>query len=126
MSVKLNDAIFYYNKNMGFGENLHNELVYQDIQIKELAARTGIKKSTLDKYLSGKKSQPNVENAVKIADTLGVTVEYLVKGEEISSDNKTILTTESRVFINQYNQLSNYDKQTIKELTQSFLKRSNQ
>lgn len=126
MSVKLNNAIFYYNMNMGFGENLHNELVYQDIQIKELAARTGIKKSTLDKYLSGKRSQPNVENAVKIADTLGVTVEYLVKGEETSSDNKTILTAESRVLINQYNQLSNYDKQTIKELTQSFLKRSNQ
>ena len=54
----------YYDV-MGFGENLHNELVFQDIQIKELAARTGIKKSTLDKYLSGNKSQPSVENAVK-------------------------------------------------------------
>ncbi len=109
---------------MGFGENLHDELEFQDIQIKELAARTGIKKSTLDKYLSGKKSQPNVENAVKIAETLGVTVEYLVSGNQISEEKfKSALPVEYRVLVDSYQQLSDYNKQTILDLMQLLLKR---
>ena len=125
MFVKFLDTKFYYNIIiMGFGENLHKELVFQDIQIKELAARTGIKKSTLDKYLSGNKSQPSVENAVKIAETLGVTVEYLVKGVEISEENlKPVLNAEYRMLVEQYNKLSEFNKQTIQDLTQSLLKR---
>ena len=43
MPGKLLITKFYYYDVKGFGENLHNELVFQDIQIKELAARTGIK-----------------------------------------------------------------------------------
>jgi len=109
---------------MGFGENLHNELVFQDIQIKELAARTGIKKSTLDKYLSGNKSQPNVENAVKIAETLGVTVEYLVKGEKFPEKNiNQILPAEYRTLVEHYYKLSDFNKQTVQELAQSLLRR---
>ena len=109
---------------MGFGENLHNELVFQDIQIKELSARTGIKKSTLDKYLSGKKSQPSVENAVKIAESIGVTVEYLVKGERFSEKKlKPILSAEHKTLIDHYKQLSKFNKETIQQLIQFFLKR---
>lgn len=109
---------------MGFGENLHNELVFQDIQIKELAARTGIKKSTLDKYLSGKKSQPSVENAVKIAESLNVTVEYLVKGSNLSAEKlKPLLSAEYRSLVERYTQLSDENKQTIQELVVFFLKR---
>ena len=37
-------------------------------------------KNTIDNYLSGQKSIPNAENAVKIAKYLGTTVEYLVTG----------------------------------------------
>ncbi len=109
---------------MGFGENLHNELVFQDIQIKELSARTGIKKSTLDKYLSGKKSQPSVENAVKIAESIGVTVEYLVKGTQISEKQlKPLFPAEYRTLVEHYKQLSEFNKETIQELIQFFLKR---
>ncbi|MBQ4014221.1 MAG: helix-turn-helix transcriptional regulator [Treponema sp.] len=109
---------------MGFGENLHNELVFQDVQIKELAARTGIKKSTLDKYLSGKKSQPSVENAVKIAESLNVTVEYLVKGSRLPAEKlKPLLSAEYRSLVERYTQLSDANKQTIQELVVFFLKR---
>ncbi len=102
---------------------MHNELVFQDVQIKELAARTGIKKSTLDKYLSGKKSQPSVENAVKIAESLNVTVEYLVKGSNLSSEKlKPLLSAEYRSLVEHYTQLSDANKQTIQELVMFFLK----
>lgn len=67
---------------MGFSENLRELLDYKDIELKELSAGTGISKNTLDNYLSGQKSLPNVENGVKIARFLGVSVEYLVCGTD--------------------------------------------
>lgn len=69
-----------YNKSMCFAENLKEMLESKDIEIKELAYGTGISKNTIDNYLSGQKSIPNAENAVKIAKYLGTTVEYLVTG----------------------------------------------
>jgi len=67
---------------MGFKENLKSELTYSGIQVKELSAKTGIKKHTLDNYLNTHNSLPNAESAVKIAHALGVSVEYLITGRE--------------------------------------------
>ena len=82
---------------MCFAENLKELLELKDIEIKELANGTGISKNTIDNYLSGQKSIPNAENAVKIAKFLGTTVEFLVTGNvqenEISQDiSKTVKT----------------------------------
>ena len=71
---------------MGFKENLKSELLFQNLLVKELAVKTGISKRTLDNYLRDKNSEPTAENAVKIAQTLGVSTEYLVTG----SDSPTI------------------------------------
>lgn len=65
---------------MCFAKNLKEMLEIKDIEVKELANATGISKNTIDNYLSGQKSIPNAENAVKIAKFLGTTVEYLVTG----------------------------------------------
>ena len=65
---------------MYFAENLRNELDYQGLIVKELAAKTGININTLNHYLSGNKSMPRADAAVKIAAALDVTVEYLVTG----------------------------------------------
>ena len=67
---------------MAFKENLKIELEYQDIKVKELAARSGISRRTIDQYLSSAAKMPSAENAVKIAAALGVSVEYLVTGLE--------------------------------------------
>jgi transcriptional regulator with XRE-family HTH domain len=67
---------------MGFKENLKSELIYSGMMVKELCAKTGIKRHTLDNYLNTHNSLPNAETAVKIARTLGVSVEYLVTGTE--------------------------------------------
>ena len=66
---------------MSFKDNLKSELDYQDIQLKELAAKTGISKNTLGNYLTGHNSLPSAENVVKIAQALNVSVEYLVTGK---------------------------------------------
>jgi transcriptional regulator with XRE-family HTH domain len=66
----------------GFKENLRAELDYLDLTVKELSLRTGIAKGTLDCYLGARASMPPADIAVRIANALDVSVEYLVTGEE--------------------------------------------
>lgn len=72
-------------KNMGFKENLKDELTYKGIQTKELAAKTGISLNTLNHYLVQNGTSPSAENAVKIANALNVSVEFLVTGSNLSN-----------------------------------------
>ena len=73
---------------MSFKENLKSELQYKAMMVKELSAITGIKRHTLDNYLNTHNSIPNAEAAVKIAQALEVSVEYLVTGKESYDDFK--------------------------------------
>ncbi|MGN0738820.1 MAG: helix-turn-helix domain-containing protein [Treponema sp.] len=74
---------------MGFKENLKSELDYQGMLVKELSLKSGIKKQTLDNYLSTHNSVPNAEIAVKIAKALGTTVEYLITGENSENSGES-------------------------------------
>ena len=67
---------------MGFRENLKAELSYSGMLVKELAAQSGLKKHTIDNYLSVRGRMPSADAAVRIARVLGVTVEYLITGYE--------------------------------------------
>lgn len=67
---------------MGFREILREELDFQGLTVKELAAKSNIVKGTIDCYLNQRATLPNVEIAYKIAQALGVTVEYLVTGKD--------------------------------------------
>ena len=73
---------------MSFRENLKAELAYQDVLVKELAELAGINKRTLDNYLREKANTPPADVAVKIAQALNVSVEYLVTGVEAVTADK--------------------------------------
>ena len=73
---------------MSFKDNVKYELECRGMMIKELAIVSGISRRTLDNYFRENESQPTVENAVKIAKALGVTVEYLVTGNEADKNVK--------------------------------------
>jgi transcriptional regulator with XRE-family HTH domain len=68
-----------------FKENLRNELDYQGITVKELSVRTGIPIASLDCYLGSRETVPSVVAAVKIAQALDVTVEYLAIDQNVST-----------------------------------------
>jgi transcriptional regulator with XRE-family HTH domain len=104
---------------MSFKDNLKSELVYQDMLVKELAAITGISRHTLDNYLNVREQMPTADNAVKIAQALGVSVEYLVLGEENKQENSS-LSSEVRVLIQNYKQLNDDDKKMIIAITQLY------
>ena len=78
---------FSYSYVMGFKENLKSELEYKGLLVKELAHKAGIKKQTLDNYLSTHNSIPNAEMAVKIAKALDTSVEFLITGERQETNN---------------------------------------
>jgi transcriptional regulator with XRE-family HTH domain len=63
---------------MSFNQNLKTQLLLSEMQVKELAIQTGIKKHTIDGYLRTGGCIPSAVNAVKLAKALGVTVEELV------------------------------------------------
>lgn len=72
---------------MGFKENLKDEISYQGLQIKELAATAGINYGSFLSYVDVRGRIPSVEVGVKIAQALGVTAEYLVTGSDSAIEN---------------------------------------
>lgn len=63
---------------------MKNELIYSGLLVKDLAEQAGLKKHTIDNYLSVRGRMPAADAAVKLARALDVSVEYLVTGEETS------------------------------------------
>ena len=97
---------------------MKSELDFQDIKVKELAARSGISKRTIDQYISSAAKMPSAENAVKIAQVLGVSVEYLVTGKPSEFSDKSIaqeilLFQKYRHFISKLENLSESAKECM-------------
>ncbi|GHU01038.1 hypothetical protein FACS1894147_00130 [Spirochaetia bacterium] len=104
---------------MGFKENLKSELAYQGILVKELADRAGISRHTLDNYLNVRKRIPTADIAVKIAQVLGVSVEYLIIGEENTPDRASP-GPEIRALIQNFRQLDENDRKMVNAIVQLY------
>lgn len=99
-----------------FRANLRSELDFQGLTVKELSQKTGIAKKTLDCYLGARASMPPADIAVKIANALGVTVEYLINGQENKKQDK-LLDQNIRSIIQTLPELSEKDILTILNLS---------
>jgi len=69
---------------MSFRDNLREAINYCGIEQKELAHKADISLRSVESYLRENSSIPSADKAVKIAQVLGVTVEYLVNGNNPS------------------------------------------
>jgi transcriptional regulator with XRE-family HTH domain len=108
---------------MGFRENLKNELIYTGMLVKELSAKTGIKKRTIDKYLTENGSSPSVEAAVKIARILGVSAEFLVTGQDHNSEKAlNFFNSETRELIQLVETLDKNSREIMLTLGKSLKK----
>ena len=75
---------------MNFWERVDQLLDEKGITKKSLSTEAGFDPSNISKGLK-KNNMPSAETAVKIAEILGVSTEYLVKGKNTSSDGNFIL-----------------------------------
>ncbi|MCL2042519.1 MAG: helix-turn-helix domain-containing protein [Treponema sp.] len=101
---------------MGFRENLKQELSFNGMQVKELAVAAGVHKRALDTYLlTENASMPPADTAVRIAQALGVSVEYLITGENI------VLPQDIRQIIRNLTRLSKKNRHITAVLTKALL-----
>ena len=76
---------------MDFNTRLKDEIEFADIRYKELSEKSGVPERALYNYVATKNpSMPPADVAVKIADALGLTVEYLVTGKDTELQNMKI------------------------------------
>ncbi|MBR4684093.1 MAG: helix-turn-helix transcriptional regulator [Spirochaetia bacterium] len=108
---------------MSFKENLKSELEYQGLQIKELAVKCGISRNTLANYLTGHNSLPTADNAVKIAQTLGVSVEYLMTGDSSTKALIDSLPPKYRKLLKVFQTLDETDQEAVLHLITILQKR---
>jgi transcriptional regulator with XRE-family HTH domain len=103
---------------MGFKENLKAELAYKDILIKELASISGVNRRTIDNYLREDGSMPSADAVVRIAGALGVTVEYLITGDE-KRERKPPPLPDSRAVLKNLEALNKRDRKIVFNLIKS-------
>ena len=104
---------------MGFKENLKSELAYSGMLVKELAELSGVNKRTIDNYLNTHNCIPSADAAVRIAGALGVTVEYLITGEEQEKRNNPPLGPDPRVILKNIEALNKRDRKIVFNLIKS-------
>ena len=102
---------------MSFRDNLKQELAFNGMLVKELAAAAGVHKRALDTYLLAENASiPPADAAVRIAQTLGVSVEYLVTGKE-----KAMMPNEVRPVVQRFLQLNEKDRRIVSVLISALL-----
>ena len=72
---------------MGFKENLKEAMYCKNITTSDLASLTGINSGTISSYLKTKGSIPPADKAIKIARALDVSIDFLVDGFDVKTDN---------------------------------------
>jgi len=99
---------------MGFKENLKSELAYSGMLVKELAAKSGVNKFSINNYLNARGQIPSVEAGVRIAQALNVSVEYLVMGKETKKDKWiNSLEPDTRLLLKSLDPLNSEDRKII-------------
>jgi transcriptional regulator with XRE-family HTH domain len=61
--------------------NLKNAIIKSELFVKEIAAKSGVKKRTIDKWLSAEETEPKVNDLYKVCVVLKTTMEEIVDGE---------------------------------------------
>ncbi|MDR2952773.1 MAG: helix-turn-helix domain-containing protein [Treponema sp.] len=97
---------------MSFRENLRETIDFCGIEQKELAIKANISLRNIENYLRENASIPSADKAVRIAQVLGVTVEYLVTGMNSITKKSTAAEHEIRQLIRALSNLS-INKQRI-------------
>ena len=82
---RVSEKIIYKNKTLGhpntIGYKLKSEMIKSGISAAELARRSGVLTSFIYDILNGKSSNPSIIKLAHVAESLGVSLPYLVHSE---------------------------------------------
>jgi len=115
-----------------FRKTLRDELDYQGLTVKDLAYKSKVAKGALDSYLGKQASMPPADVAVKIASVMGVTVEYLVNGDDngVNNGNKKdsifISNPKKRIILKIFDELLPEDQKLILDFVKILKKNRNE
>lgn len=76
---------------MEFKDNLKEILKERGISQRQLSEMTGITEATISKYSKGERV-PSITNALKISESLGVSIDFLVGNEAVVPVERLITT----------------------------------
>lgn len=72
---------------MSFNENLKEAMFLKNVTTADLASLTNINSGTISNYLKTKGSMPPADKALKLAQALDVSVDFLVNGFESKTES---------------------------------------
>ena len=107
---------------MSFRDNLRETLEYVGMEQKELAAKTGLSLKTIENYVKKDSSIPSADKAVRIAQVLGVSVEYLITGKKTKKADTPVILSKNKEIIDILSKLNSYNSEVISSITKTLLR----
>lgn len=98
---------------MDFRTRLREQIEYLGLLDKEVAKQAGITKHAMDTYVGSRGCMPAADIAVRLAKVLGVSVEWLITGEDTALPQAEIQT-----LIHYFSHLDAHDKRMLLMLAQ--------
>lgn len=102
---------------MDFRTRLRDQIKFSGLLDKEVAKKAGITKHAMDTYVGSRGCMPSADIAVRLAKVLGVTVEWLITGENTAMPQSDIQT-----LIHYFSHLDEHDKKMILLLAENMYK----
>jgi transcriptional regulator with XRE-family HTH domain len=72
-------------------DNLKAAVTRSGLIVKEIAAKSGVNKRTIDKWVGIGATEPKVQDLYKVCKVLSVTMEWVVDGEAGSEYVRTVV-----------------------------------
>ena len=91
--------------------NLRTAIGNSGLVVKEIAAKSGVNKRTIDKWVGTDGTEPRVKDLYEVCKVLGVTVEWLFDGEQETGYNPS-----EREFLTKYRRLDDQGQYEIRAL----------
>ncbi|MBQ3799481.1 MAG: helix-turn-helix transcriptional regulator [Treponema sp.] len=102
-------------KNTEFRKRLKDIMTYRKITTQELAEKSGVKKATINNYLMNDPREPGIYKTMRIAETLDVSMEYLVTGREKTRAN--IISDDVEILEHDFSLLTRAQKDAVMQMT---------
>jgi transcriptional regulator with XRE-family HTH domain len=88
---------------------------------KELAAKTGISLKTIESYVKKDSSVPSADKAFRIAQALGVTLEYLLAGKKPKKTSLPAIPPQHKELLDTISKLNKTNYEVITSVAKTLL-----